>query len=106
MRQAVEQIPRCEQAAEAVPLQRVCQRARHSRRPGPQAIGEILVAVLARLGVGTLQYNGRQRLRVLMRTCSRRASDNAIDPMGSATSVVRIIEVCQARCKVWRSVGG
>lgn len=56
MRQAVEQIPRWEQAAEAVPLQVVCQRARRSRRPGPQAIGELLVAVLARLGVGALQW--------------------------------------------------
>jgi len=56
MRQAVEQIPRCEQATEAVPLQRVYQRARRSRRPGPQALGEILVAVLARLGAGGLQW--------------------------------------------------
>lgn len=56
MRQAVEQIPQYEQAAEAVPLQRVYQRAHRSRRPGPQAISEILVVVLARLGVGGLQW--------------------------------------------------
>ena len=56
LRQALEEIPRCEQAAEAVPLQRIYQRARRSRRTGPQAIGDILVAVLARLGVGGLQW--------------------------------------------------
>jgi hypothetical protein len=56
MRQAVEQIPRCEYAAEAVPLQRMHRRARFNRRPGPQAIGDILVVVLARLGVGGLQW--------------------------------------------------
>jgi transposase len=56
MRQAAEQIPRYEQAAEAEPLQRVYQRARRSRRPGPQAIGEVLLVVLARLGVGGLQW--------------------------------------------------
>ena len=56
LRQAASQIPRCEQVAEAVPLQRVYRRARFSRRAGPQAIGDILVAVLARLGVDELQY--------------------------------------------------
>jgi transposase len=56
LRQAAEQIPQGEHAAEAVPLQRIHRRARFSRRPGPQAIGDILVVVLAQLGVGALQY--------------------------------------------------
>jgi transposase len=55
LRQAADQIPRNEQAAEAVPLKRIYQRTRRSRRPGPRAIGEILVTVLARLGVDGVQ---------------------------------------------------
>jgi hypothetical protein len=55
LRQAVEQIPRSEHAAEAAPLQNTYQRARRSRRQGPQPIGKILVEVLARLGVVGLQ---------------------------------------------------
>jgi transposase len=56
LRRAADQIPRCERAAEAEPLQRIHRRTRFSRRPGPQAIGEILAAVLARLGVDGLQW--------------------------------------------------
>lgn len=55
LRQAADQIPRGDRAAEAAPLQRIHRRACFSRRPGPQAIGDILVAVLARLGVAGLQ---------------------------------------------------
>ena len=58
LQQAAEQIPRCGRAAEALPLQRIYRRARFSRRPGPQAIGDVLVAVLARLGVRGLQWEG------------------------------------------------
>jgi transposase len=55
LQQAAAQIPQAEHAAEGQPLQRICQRARRSRRPGPRAIGEILVALLARLGLGKVQ---------------------------------------------------
>jgi transposase len=55
LQEAAAQIPTSEHAAESQPLQKTCQRARRSRRAGPQAIGEILVAVLARLGFGRVQ---------------------------------------------------
>lgn len=55
LQEAVAQIPPSQRAAEAEPLRKICQRARRSRRSGPQAIGEILVVVLAKLGVGQVQ---------------------------------------------------
>ncbi len=55
LREAVAQIPEPERAAEAGPLQEACRKARRSRRPGPQAIGEILLVVLAKLGFGQVQ---------------------------------------------------
>lgn len=55
LQEAAAQIPKSHRAAEAEPLSRICQRARRSRRVGPQAIGDILVAVLAKLGVGQVQ---------------------------------------------------
>jgi hypothetical protein len=55
LREAAAQIPQGEYTAEAAPLQETCRKARRSRRPGPQAIGEILVDVLARLGIGEVQ---------------------------------------------------
>ena len=55
LRAAAEQIPPPDRAAEAKPLQQACRQARRSRRPGPQAIGEILLVVLARLGVDEVQ---------------------------------------------------
>jgi transposase len=55
LERAAGQIPHSQQAAEAAPLRQACQRARRSRRPGPQAIGEILVVVLAKLGMGRVQ---------------------------------------------------
>jgi hypothetical protein len=55
LREAVAQIPQPEHAAEAAPLQAACRKARRSRRPGPQAIGEILLVVLAKLGFGQVQ---------------------------------------------------
>jgi len=54
LRQAAGQIPRGEYPAEAAPLKPIYQRTRRARRPGPQAIGDVLVAVLAQLGVGEL----------------------------------------------------
>lgn len=55
LREAAAQIPKPDQAAEARPLQEACRKARRSRRSGPQAIGEILVLVLAKLGVDQVQ---------------------------------------------------
>ena len=55
LRAAAAMIPKSEQAAEALPLQETCRKACRSRRKGPQAIGEILLAVLAGLGVGKVQ---------------------------------------------------
>ena len=55
LREAAAQIPKAEQAAEAQPLREACRKACRSRRKGPQAIGEILLVVLAKLGVGELQ---------------------------------------------------
>jgi transposase len=55
LREAVTQIPEPEHAAEAGPLREACRKARRSRRPGPQAIGEILLVVLAKLGFGQVQ---------------------------------------------------
>jgi transposase len=50
---ALAQIPRKEYSREAQPL---TERLRHSRRAkGPQAIGEVIAVVLARLGVGVIQ---------------------------------------------------
>lgn len=54
LRQAAAQLPRGAQAAEAAPLQRTYDRARRSRRKGPQPIGTILVEVLARWNVAGL----------------------------------------------------
>ena len=55
LQQAARQIPKQDHVEEAVPLQTIYERCRRSRRKGPQAIGELLVAVLARLGVGGLE---------------------------------------------------
>jgi transposase len=55
LRAAAAMIPKSEQAAEALPLQETCRKACRSRRKGPQAIGEILLVVLAGLGVGKVQ---------------------------------------------------
>lgn len=52
---AATQIPKSEQGAEAGPLQKTCHKACRSRRKGPQAIGDILLVVLAKLGVGKVQ---------------------------------------------------
>ena len=55
LQQAARQIPKEDRLEEAVPLQTVYERCRRSRRKGPQAIGTLLVAVLARLGVNGLE---------------------------------------------------
>lgn len=55
MQHAAQQIPPAERSAEASPLRLKYERARRGRRTGPQAIGTILVRVLARLGVTGLE---------------------------------------------------
>jgi len=52
---AAAQIPKQQREAEAAPLLKKYQRTRRSRRKGPQAIGEILIAVLARYGITGLE---------------------------------------------------
>lgn len=52
---AVEQIPKRDRLEEAGPLRATYARCRRSRRKGPQEIGTILVAVLARLGVNGVE---------------------------------------------------
>ena len=56
---AAQQIPPADRSEEARPLEERRQRARRSRRAGPQAIGTLLVGVLARLGVNELQPETR-----------------------------------------------
>jgi transposase len=51
---AIDQIPKCEYAAEAKPLADKLQAARERGKTGPQPLSEILAIVLARLGVGML----------------------------------------------------
>lgn len=52
---AIEQIPAKEHAAEARPLQEKLQASPNDRQRGPQLLRDILVIVLARLGVGSVQ---------------------------------------------------
>lgn len=55
LKQAAKQIPKQDHAEESAPLQIRYERCRSSSRKGPQAIGTILVGVLARLGVSGLE---------------------------------------------------
>jgi transposase len=55
LQQAARQIPKRNHSEEAAPLQTIYERCRRSRRKGPQAIGTLLVAVLAQLGVNGIQ---------------------------------------------------
>jgi hypothetical protein len=48
-------LPRCEYAAEAAPLQKELDAIHSRRRRDPQPLGDILPAVLARLGGPGLQ---------------------------------------------------
>jgi hypothetical protein len=54
---AADLIPKHQRAAEAAPLQERYRRSRRSRRPGPQQINAVILAVLARYGLaaGELQ---------------------------------------------------
>jgi hypothetical protein len=53
---AAEQIPPADRAAEAEPLKAVAEKARRSHR-GPQHLGTLLVAALARLGLEAADRN-------------------------------------------------
>jgi transposase len=58
---AIEQIPQGEFHNEAAALQPRYERSRNRRRREPQPIGDILLAVLARLGVGTIESTSEVR---------------------------------------------
>jgi transposase len=58
---AIHQIPKAEYHNEAAPLQTYYERTQNRRRRDPQPIGDILVVVLARLGVGTVQSISEDR---------------------------------------------
>jgi transposase len=51
LKHAADQLPKSGHAEEVVKLQEVAHKARRSRQKGPQELGTLLVAVLARLGV-------------------------------------------------------
>ena len=55
LEQAAMQIPASSRTEEAKPLVAVYEKSRRSRRREPQALGTLLVAVLARLGVEDLE---------------------------------------------------
>ena len=51
LKSATDQVPKHAHGDEAKPLQEVQRKSLRSRKSGPQQIGNLLVAVLARLGV-------------------------------------------------------
>jgi transposase len=55
LRAAIAQLPRTQYAHEARPWQQEYERRQASRRNGPQPLSEIILEVLARLGMGTVQ---------------------------------------------------
>jgi transposase len=61
LQRAAEQIPQRNRLEEAGPLRTTYERCRRSRRNGPQEIGTILVAVLARLGINGLESQPEAR---------------------------------------------
>jgi len=61
LQQAAEQIPKRNRLEEAAPLRTTYERCSRSRRKGPQEIGTILVAVLARLGINGLESEPEAR---------------------------------------------
>ncbi len=61
LQRAAEQIPKQNRLEEAAPLRTTYERCRRSRRKGPQEIGTILVAVLARLGINGLESQPEAR---------------------------------------------
>jgi transposase len=58
---AAAQVPKPEHAAEAAPLQTKLEQSQRSRRRGPHVLGDLLLVVLARLGVGALQSDSRDQ---------------------------------------------
>lgn len=58
---ARQQIPQTEHGNEAAPLQARYERTQNRRRREPQPIGEVLLVVLARLGVGSLESTTEDR---------------------------------------------
>jgi len=58
---AIQQIPKTEYDNEAAPLRASCEKRRGRSRRGPQPIGDILLVVLAKLGVGTVELTSEDR---------------------------------------------
>jgi transposase len=56
---AIEQIPKREHATEAVPLAAALDQSSSRRRSGPRRLGEVLPALLAKLGVTTVESNSK-----------------------------------------------
>jgi len=61
LNRAIHQIPKAEYNNEAAPLQTHCERTQNRRRRDPQPIGDILLVVLAKLGVGAVQSTSEDR---------------------------------------------
>ena len=51
LKHAADQLPKSSQLEEGAKLQEAALKARRSRQKGPQELGTLLVAVLARLGI-------------------------------------------------------
>ncbi len=83
MHQAAAQIPKQNRSEEAAPLLKTYERSRRSRRKGPQAIGDVLVEVLAQLGVDRLESNPEAQGPRQSRLDG--AHDNVVDTVGNAT---------------------
>jgi transposase len=61
LNRAIHQIPKAEHSNEAAPLRSHYERAQNRRGRGPQPIGDILLTVLARLGVGAVESTSEDR---------------------------------------------
>ncbi len=96
---AVDQIPRPAHAAEAKPLRTRYEKSSRRRRTGPQAIGTLLVSVLARLGVTDVESDSLKALKLL--PAERLA--NVFVPMAGVLVRLLRVEPVKVVSKVWRS---
>jgi transposase len=86
IRQAATQIPKQDWSEEVAPLLKTYERFRRSRQKGPQEIGDVLVEVLARLGVDRVESNPEAQGPHQNRLDG--AHDNVVDTVGSATHLI------------------